>query len=233
MPSVVLQILFFLVVGVCVLGILTFFSAGEKEADTSDSSAQEKSATRSNRMPNFQGILSVFLDLPKKSSQILRNSTKQPRDIFVHTREILGRVRGQEQPSVLDRTFERDPEKSFFLKDMRPSASSTDVSPRRIAVKVKQAPKIAQKIQDQFIERSQEEKKEAENEEEFWIGILRQNPHSAHPYKKLGEIYLKRGEYKEAQASLSFALTKDPNDQEAAILLAEAKEKRSVKKLAV
>ncbi|MBI2462628.1 MAG: hypothetical protein HYV65_00040 [Candidatus Spechtbacteria bacterium] len=51
-------------------------------------------------------------------------------------------------------------------------------------------------------------------EEEFWLSVLRQNPHNPHPYKKLGEIYMNRGEYHEAKAAFVYVLKRNPDDQE-------------------
>jgi len=52
------------------------------------------------------------------------------------------------------------------------------------------------------------------SEEQFWLGVLRQNPRNPHPYKRLGQIYMEQGEHKEARAALAYALKRNPDDWE-------------------
>lgn len=55
----------------------------------------------------------------------------------------------------------------------------------------------------------------AEFDETYWINVLKQNRESPYPYKKLGEIYAARGDFREARSLFRCALKLDPRDSEA------------------
>lgn len=72
--------------------------------------------------------------------------------------------------------------------------------------------------------------KDGEFDEQYWLRIIKEEPKSAYPYKKLGEIYLAREDFHEARSSFKYALKLDPADKEALVKLEELKGKRTYKK---
>ncbi|MFY9458003.1 MAG: hypothetical protein WAP23_03720 [Candidatus Spechtbacterales bacterium] len=66
-----------------------------------------------------------------------------------------------------------------------------------------------------------------EFDEQYWLGIIKEEPKSAYPYKKLGEIYLIREDFREARSSFQYALKLDPSDKEAVARLTELRGKRT------
>ncbi len=72
--------------------------------------------------------------------------------------------------------------------------------------------------------------KDGEFDEQYWLGIVKEEPESAYPYKKLGEIYLAREDFHEARSSFKYALKLDPADKEAVAKLVELRGKRTRKK---
>lgn len=220
MSPVVLQILFFFVAAGSVFAILFFTSVSEAEVNGDSSGIPTRP------------LAGETMGVSKKFSQIIMRSITQPREIFVHSKNMLGRMRGEREQSVLDKNFEQASERTFSLEDVAPPAPSAIRNEKSATAraKAKPAPKLVQKLQDQFEQRNEVGNEGvADPEEEFWLGILRQNPHNAHPYKKLGEIYLNKGAYKEAQASLAFALRKSPEDKDVMALLAQLKERQGKK----
>lgn len=69
----------------------------------------------------------------------------------------------------------------------------------------------------------------ASSYEEFWLGILRQNPKNPHPYKRLGEIYMQQGLYEEAEAVFAYALKHNAKDLELTSWIKNIKVKREQK----
>lgn len=72
--------------------------------------------------------------------------------------------------------------------------------------------------------------KGGEFDEQYWLDIIKAEPKSGYPYKKLGEIYLAREDFREARSSLKYALRLDPADKEAVVKLEELRGKRTRKK---
>ena len=68
---------------------------------------------------------------------------------------------------------------------------------------------------------------DSEVDEQYWIDVLKQDPRSPFPYKRLGEIYAARGDYKEARATFKYALRLDPRDGELVEKLEELRGKRT------
>lgn len=66
-----------------------------------------------------------------------------------------------------------------------------------------------------------------EFDETYWINVLKQNRESPYPYKKLGEIYATRGDFREARSLFRCALKLDPRDLEAQGKVEELKGKRT------
>jgi tetratricopeptide (TPR) repeat protein len=66
-----------------------------------------------------------------------------------------------------------------------------------------------------------------EFDETYWINVLKQNRESPYPYKKLGEIYLAREDFREARSSFRYALKLNPSDKEALAKLEELRGKRT------
>lgn len=64
-------------------------------------------------------------------------------------------------------------------------------------------------------------------DEKYWLDIVREEPKSVYPYKKLGEIYLAREDFREARSSFKYALKLDPADKEAVARLTELRGKRT------
>lgn len=71
---------------------------------------------------------------------------------------------------------------------------------------------------------------DGEFDEQYWLGIIKEEPKSVYPYKKLGEIYLAREDFREARSSFKYAVKLDPADKEAAAKLEELRGKRTRKK---
>jgi tetratricopeptide (TPR) repeat protein len=67
-------------------------------------------------------------------------------------------------------------------------------------------------------------------DEKYWLDIIKTEPRSAYPYKKLGEIYLAREDFREARSSFKYALKLDPADKEAVAKLSGLRGKRTRKK---
>lgn len=67
----------------------------------------------------------------------------------------------------------------------------------------------------------------SEFDEQYWIDVLKQDRESSFPCKKLGEIYIARGDFREARAILKYALKLDPNDDGTKSKLAELRGKRT------
>jgi len=70
-------------------------------------------------------------------------------------------------------------------------------------------------------------KQDEKFDEQYWINILKHDTTSAYPYKKLGEIYSAREDFKEARAVLKYALKLDPSDEEAKAQIEGLKGKRT------
>lgn len=66
-----------------------------------------------------------------------------------------------------------------------------------------------------------------EFDENYWIRVLKEDVKSPYPYKKLGEIYLARGYFKEAREVLRRALKFSPDDGEVKAKLEELRGKRA------
>jgi hypothetical protein len=64
-------------------------------------------------------------------------------------------------------------------------------------------------------------------DEDYWINLLKHDSTNAYPYKKLGEIYAAREDFKEARAVLKYALKLDKGDDESKVLLESLKGKRT------
>lgn len=64
-------------------------------------------------------------------------------------------------------------------------------------------------------------------DETYWMRVLKQNRESPYPYKKLGEIYIARGDFREARSLFRYAFKLDPRDLEAQGKLEELKGKRT------
>jgi tetratricopeptide (TPR) repeat protein len=71
--------------------------------------------------------------------------------------------------------------------------------------------------------------KDEKFDEQYWIDILRSEPQSGYPYKKLGEIYAAREDFREARSVLRHAIRLDPNDKEALLKFEELKGKKTKK----
>ena len=67
-------------------------------------------------------------------------------------------------------------------------------------------------------------------DEQYWLGILKQDPQSSYPYKKLGEIYIAREDFHEARSVLKHALQFDPSDKEIQMRMEELRGKKTKKK---
>ena len=67
-------------------------------------------------------------------------------------------------------------------------------------------------------------------DEQYWLDILKQDPQSVYPYKKLGEIYTAREDFHEARLVLKHALQLDPSDKEAQVRMEELWGKKTKKK---
>lgn len=68
-------------------------------------------------------------------------------------------------------------------------------------------------------------------DETYWINLLKHEPHNSYPYKKLGEIYTGREDFKEARIVLKHALKLDPSDNEAKAMIEGLKGKRTKGKI--
>lgn len=66
-----------------------------------------------------------------------------------------------------------------------------------------------------------------EFDENYWIRVLKEDAKSPYPYKKLGEIYLARGYFKEAREVLRCALKLNPEDLETKAKFEELRGKRT------
>lgn len=64
-------------------------------------------------------------------------------------------------------------------------------------------------------------------DENYWIRVLKEDEKNPYPYKKLGEIYLARGYFKEAREVLRCALKINPEDLEAKAKFEELRGKRT------
>lgn len=51
-------------------------------------------------------------------------------------------------------------------------------------------------------------------DEQYWLDVLKQNPKSAYPYKKLSAIYLDNEDFSSARSMLRYALKIEPDDKE-------------------
>ena len=67
-------------------------------------------------------------------------------------------------------------------------------------------------------------------DEQYWLDVLKGDPQSVYPYKKLGDIYMAREEFQEARSVFKCALKIDPGDKEAIAKIEELKGKRTSKK---
>lgn len=108
-------------------------------------------------------------------------------------------------------------------------ASAQDPAAAVEAAPAKTELKIVKRLQDHSLQKEQEGP--LSSEEEFWLGVLRQNPRNPHPYKRLAEIYMQRGEHAEARAALAYVLRRNPQDEEAARWMQDVRKisiKRSV-----
>lgn len=54
---------------------------------------------------------------------------------------------------------------------------------------------------------------EGKSDEQYWLGVINEEPQSPYPYKKLGEIYIAREDFREARAVFRHALRLDPLDK--------------------
>lgn len=72
--------------------------------------------------------------------------------------------------------------------------------------------------------------KDEKFDEDYWINILKHQPNSAYPYKKLGEIYTTREDFSEARSVLKYALKLDPSDEETKGMFEGLKGKRTKRK---
>ena len=66
-------------------------------------------------------------------------------------------------------------------------------------------------------------------DEQYWLGILKQDPRSSYPYKKLGEIYIARQDFHEARSVLKHALRLEPLDKEIQVQMEGLRGKRTKK----
>lgn len=64
-------------------------------------------------------------------------------------------------------------------------------------------------------------------DEEYWLNVIKQDRKSFYPYKKLGEIYFAREDFREARAVLKYATKLDPNDSEVNAMMQALKGKRA------
>jgi len=71
--------------------------------------------------------------------------------------------------------------------------------------------------------------KDEKFDEQYWIDILKNEPQSAYPYKKLGEIYVAREDFRAARTVLRHAIRLDPEDKEALLKFEEMKGKKTKK----
>lgn len=71
--------------------------------------------------------------------------------------------------------------------------------------------------------------KDEKFDEQYWIDILKHEAQSAYPYKKLGEIYAAREDFRSARSVLRHAVRLDPNDKEAFLKFEELKGKKTKK----
>ena len=67
-------------------------------------------------------------------------------------------------------------------------------------------------------------------DEQYWLDVLKGDPQSVYPYKKLGDIYMAREEFQEARAVFKCAFRLDPGDKEVIARIEELKGKRTSKK---
>ena len=67
-------------------------------------------------------------------------------------------------------------------------------------------------------------------DEQYWLDVLKGDPQSVYPYKKLGDIYMAREEFQEARSVFKCVLKIDPGDKEAIAKIEELKGKRTSKK---
>jgi len=74
-------------------------------------------------------------------------------------------------------------------------------------------------------------KQDEKFDEEYWINILKHDPTSVYPYKKLGEIYVAREDFNEARSVLKYALKLDSSDEEARAKLEALRGKRTRRKI--
>ena len=54
-------------------------------------------------------------------------------------------------------------------------------------------------------------------DEQYWLDVLKEDPKSVYPYKKLADIYIAREDFREARYLLKHALRLDPTDTEMAV----------------
>lgn len=72
-------------------------------------------------------------------------------------------------------------------------------------------------------------KKNEKFDEQYWLDVLKHDSGSAYPYKKLGEIYMARKDFREARSVFKYALKLDPMDGEAISKIEELRGKRTSK----
>ena len=66
-------------------------------------------------------------------------------------------------------------------------------------------------------------------DEQYWLGIIKEEPQSLYPYKKLSDIYIAREDFREARWALKCALKLDPADGEAKAKMDGLRGKRTKK----
>lgn len=103
-----------------------------------------------------------------------------------------------------------------------------------VSLEIKEVKKVAEKSTEDVLmpqaevsDLSSLKDGDSEFDEKYWIGVLKQDPTSSFTYKKLGEIYIARGDFKEARTVLKYAVKLDPEDEEIAKKLDSIKGKRT------
>lgn len=64
-------------------------------------------------------------------------------------------------------------------------------------------------------------------DEQYWLGVLKHDPESAYPYRRLGEIYLAREDFSNARFMMQHALRLEPDDSELKQKIEELRGKRT------
>lgn len=68
-----------------------------------------------------------------------------------------------------------------------------------------------------------------EFDEQYWLDVLKQDTKSVYPYKKLGDIYSTRQDFRQARLMFGYALKLNPDDSEAKAKIEKLRGKRTNK----